>query len=159
MNTTFNVTRSIVLTLLCAIALITLVKFVVPELAYHSLSTSADVVMEPCDLANTSCKAQWGSQTIELAIEAEQIRSLAPLTFKLNASDLKASQITLSLEGKEMFMGINQQPMHQVADDQWEVLAELAVCTTGKMVWIANVQIYSEGQSKPISLPFEFTAQ
>ena len=56
-------------------------------------------------------------------------------------------------------MGINQQPMHQVADDQWEVLAELAVCTTGKMVWIANVQIYSEGQSKPISLPFEFTAQ
>lgn len=57
-----------------------------------------------------------------------------------------------------MFMGVNQIPMTQQPDGTWQATTELAVCTTGKMVWLANI-IIERANQRPVKATFEFEAR
>lgn len=112
---------------------------------------------ERCLLNQQSCTASGAEQSISLKVSTDTIRSLTPLPFVASLSGMEAESVTLVLEGKEMFMGVNQVSMSQQHDGSWHATTELAVCTTGKMVWLANVIIERTNQ-QPIKATFEFEA-
>lgn len=113
---------------------------------------------ERCLLNQQSCTAVGAEQSVSLMVDTDTIRSLTPLPFVASLSGVEADSVTLVLEGKEMFMGVNQFSMSQQHDGSWHATTELAVCTTGKMVWLANV-IIERAHQQPVKATFEFEAQ
>ena len=123
--------------------------------AVRELSTVAQ-----CDLTKGACYAKLDEVEIALSIEPKQFSSLKPLLFTAEISGLDATEAILDLQGKEMYMGINQTPLTLNPNTQvWTGVTELAVCTTGSMLWQASVIARENDQTTPIKATFEFVAQ
>lgn len=120
-----------------------------------------------CDLAQQRrCLLRLDQQTQVLLTVANDngpsvpIRSLQPLTFKATLTGIEATHLRLDLKGKEMYMGINQTPMSRQPHTQhWQGSTELAVCTTGEMIWQAWLHIDRGPLAAPINAVFEFKAK
>lgn len=145
---------STVLTLLVLVLIWQLPKLLTPATSADTLQLHA----AGCLLNHHRCSAREKEQQVELSVEADTIQSLTPLPFVAALSGLEADTVTLVLEGKEMFMGVNQIPMTQQPDGTWQATTELAVCTTGKMVWLANI-IIERANQRPVKATFEFEAR
>ncbi|QEQ96366.1 hypothetical protein [Neptunomonas concharum] len=123
--------------------------------AVRELSTVAQ-----CDLTEGACYAKLDEVEIALSIEPKQFSSLKPLLFTAEISGLDATEAILDLQGKEMYMGINQTPLTLNPNTRvWTGVTELAVCTTGSMLWQASVIARENDQTTPIKATFEFVAQ
>ncbi|PIE25519.1 MAG: hypothetical protein CSA60_00065 [Neptuniibacter caesariensis] len=112
-----------------------------------------------CDLRVNSCIARTDQQAISLSIPTDTIHSAKPLPFVVTLSNIDADQVMIDLQGKEMFMGLNQTMMERVpgTQNQWQANVTLAVCTTGMMTWIA--QITTAAGDVMTSAAFEFEAR
>lgn len=112
-----------------------------------------------CNLHHEQCKAVSNEQQIELSIVAEEISSSKPLQFEVTLDNIDAQQVMVDLQGKSMYMGINQTLLTKVSDTQnrWQGNITLPICTTGKMTWVSSIQIEEQGQI--IKADFEFDAQ
>jgi hypothetical protein len=131
-----------------------------PKLLQDAPPLSRSLPTAPgCDLNNSSCLAQDNSQSISLSIDTDSIHSAKALPFIVTLADIKAEQVMVDLQGKEMFMGLNQVMMKPVpgTDNQWQADVTLAVCTTGTMTWVATIKTEANGIITDAA--FEFDAQ
>lgn len=116
------------------------------------------VPLSECSLESGRCTASLNGQEIVLSVDSSPA-SLKPLVFELDTHGLgEIKSASLNLKGKEMYMGINQTPFSG-SNNQWTATTELAVCTTGKMVWQAEVVMLRDSDSAPITAIFEFEAK
>lgn len=115
---------------------------------------------ENCDLKKTKCIAVKGDRSISLEIIPKNIGSLVPLTFSVTLHNIEAQSILLDIQGKEMYMGINQIKLSPASGkNNWIGTTELAICTTGMMTWNASVLAYSDQSAEPDIATFEFESK
>ncbi len=112
-----------------------------------------------CDLTRASCIASAGEQSMTLTLAPTPISSKAPLQVEVAVAGFATDQILLTLEGRDMFMGINQFPLRPVdgQPDLWRGEAELAACTSGEMRWQARLSAAT--LSGTTEATFEFSAR
>ncbi|GGO87501.1 hypothetical protein GCM10011348_40840 [Marinobacterium nitratireducens] len=112
-----------------------------------------------CDLGLGPCRVELGAHSLELELAPRQVRALEPLEFRVRTTGMDTQAVSIRLEGKEMYMGINEVQLQPVTSDPglWRGTGELAICSTGEMVWQARVQV--TGQSDSLDVLFEFSAR
>lgn len=112
-----------------------------------------------CDLRQQSCKVDIGEASLTLDIQPREIRSLTPLNYQVSIEGTNVSQVMISLQGSEMYMGINQTELSPVAGKPgvFKGQGELAVCTTGEMKWRLTVSAKTEAGQ--LNTWFEFRAK
>lgn len=119
----------------------------VPRLVEYSglrQDSAPALVLTPsaCDLNRGSCHAGQDGKTLEFSLGPAPIASLKPLRAEVRLKGIKARAVTLLLEGRDMYMGLNETRLvAQDGSDQWHGTTELAVCSTGRMVWRARLLI------------------
>ncbi|MFC6672564.1 hypothetical protein [Marinobacterium aestuariivivens] len=119
-----------------------------------SLATPAD-----CDLSAGPCRAAAGESALTLMLNPRQPRALEPLQFQVRTEALDADSISIVLEGRDMYMGYNRIELQPSPADPvlWTGTGELAICTTGEMIWLARVEAGTAGG--PATARFEFSAR
>ncbi|MCV6588772.1 MAG: hypothetical protein OIF57_07055 [Marinobacterium sp.] len=112
-----------------------------------------------CDVTQPGCNTGNGQQRIAMQLDTQRVRAATPLTFELKLDALPASQVMIDLQGRDMYMGINQVQMSPVEGKPgvWRGTTELAVCTTGEMVWQAKV--VADTEQARVTTQFEFKAK
>ena len=110
-----------------------------------------------CDLNSRACSAEGDGVQLTFALTPRPIRPAQPLMAELRLSGIQASKVRLSLEGRDMYMGINQIELKAGNEPgQWVGNTSLAVCTTGRMVWRAHLII--EQGNRTLTTAFDFEA-
>lgn len=123
-----------------------------------SRPTPIDLTQAPgCDLARGSCVAGNDHMAVSLELSPHDVRSLEPLNFSVKLEGTEASAMKIRLEGRDMYMGLNEIGLQPATSGLWQGRGELAVCTTGRMVWRATVLAMTP--TGPLSARFEFSAK
>lgn len=131
-----------------------------PEILDESKQPMAFSLEENCDLNTAPCTASDGNKSISLKITPQKIASLVPLVFSVSLTNIEAQNVVLDIQGKDMFMGINQIQLSPSSDGKtWEGVTELAVCTTNSMFWQASILVYPNATAAPDKATFEFEAK
>lgn len=131
-----------------------------PDILDEQQQSILFLIPENCDLNTAPCTANKGSKSISLAITPQKIASLVPLTFSVTLTNIDAQSVVLDIQGKDMFMGINQIKLSPSPDGKtWKGVTELAVCTTNTMFWRASVLAYPNETATPDKATFEFEAK
>ncbi len=117
----------------------------------------ADVMRHDCDLQQGACHVELSNGRLQLEAGPRPLRSLSPLNLALGLEGVEASRIRVDLQGAEMYMGINRFELQRGSDARWHGQTELAVCTTGSMLWQLTVEI--ETPKGPEQHLFEFEAR
>jgi len=112
-----------------------------------------------CSIKESTCRASLDTQTISVEVNPQAIRSTIPLTFTVHLDGIDADAVNLSLEGVDMFMGLNQTQLSPVQDKPgfWRGVTEIAICTTGEMMWRARVIAQQDQQQ--LEAHFDFSAK
>ena len=119
-------------------------------------SAEAPGIASNCDLNDKSCTVHMGEVSLTLDIQPRPVRSMAPLNYRVSIVGARASNVLISLQGSEMYMGINQTPLTAVESKPgvFSGQGELAVCTTGEMLW--RLTVSAETAAGPLNTWFEF---
>ena len=151
-----------VITVLAVLAGLVLVLYLPSQLQTELQTGTQGTFVMPadsaCSLNNGQCASRFEDKQIALEIKSETIRSATPMIFEVKLDNMEADQVMLDLKGKEMFMGLNQVMLKQIAvqPNIWQGEVTLAVCTTGEMTWITSVITETNGQITQAD--FEFKA-
>lgn len=88
-----------------------------------------------------SCQASSEDRSIQLSFKDGNFHSMQPLPVEVVLKNIPADQVMLDLQGRDMYMGLNQNQLSPVAGKpgHWRGEITLAVCTTGEMIWKASV--------------------
>ncbi|MFW1677192.1 hypothetical protein ACFVYJ_05345 [Pontibacter sp. JAM-7] len=117
------------------------------------LSVSPD-----CDISQQACTARDSQQAIALEILTRPVTSMVPLDIMVNLENIPAQNVTLNLQGVDMYMGIHQVALSPTTNPaQWQGELTLAICTTGEMRWQATV--IAHHADKQTLANFEFSAR
>ena len=79
------------------------------------------------------------------------------MTLELATSNTNITKVWVDLQGVDMYMGVNQFELVDTGN-AWQGITELAVCTTGKMRWLARV-IIEQSQGETLFLDLTFDAE
>ncbi|MGB0664056.1 MAG: hypothetical protein ACPGMR_09745 [Pontibacterium sp.] len=158
-------TLLIVINLLVLALCIAVLAYIVPRLLTpHITQAAVALEMRPgCDLATTTCVADDPKHhpniAVDMNIEAPMLVSMAPLTFFVTLKGVDADRVTLSLDGKDMFMGVNSMEMTPVEgkENLWRAKTDLGVCVERTMTWFAKVTTYSD-ETETLVATFSFEA-
>ncbi|WP_415891848.1 hypothetical protein ACMXYN_10920 [Neptuniibacter sp. PT8_73] len=132
----------------------------VPQLLQETPPHTRQLLTAPeCDLHQSKCTAAIEDQQVELSIIAEEISSSKPLLFDVTIENIAAEQVLIDLQGKSMYMGVNQTLLTKIpgTTNRWQGNITLPICTTGKMTWISSIKIEEQGQVTQAN--FEFDAR
>ncbi|MBE9397942.1 hypothetical protein IOQ59_11805 [Pontibacterium sp. N1Y112] len=112
-----------------------------------------------CSIKHSDCSATLDTRSIVVDVSPREIRSAVPLTFNVTLDGIDATEVNLSLEGQDMYMGLNQISLIPVANQPgvWSGVTELAICTTGEMSWRARIVAQQDQQQ--LEAHFDFTAK
>lgn len=112
-----------------------------------------------CSIKTSACRATLDTRSISVDVSPREIRSTVPMTFSVTLTGINADVVNLSLEGREMYMGLNQITLSPVANQPgvWRGVTELAVCTTGEMTWRAR--IIAQQDQQQLEAHFDFKAK
>lgn len=112
-----------------------------------------------CSIKHSDCSATLDTRSIAVDVSPREIRSAVPLTFHVKLDGIDATEVNLSLEGQDMYMGLNQISLTPVANQPgvWSGVTELAICTTGEMSWRARIVAQQDQQQ--LEAHFDFTAK
>jgi hypothetical protein len=152
--------QRIILALIAAVLLLAMI-FIIPWVGKmrQVMNPAPDFeTVSGCLLGSDTCIARHDHQLVALTLDKVPM-SATPMVFTTRLEGFEAESVVLDLQGKEMFMGINQVDMQQVQPGTWSVQTELPVCTTGRMTWHATVLIHEADRDHPIKAVFEFEAQ
>lgn len=85
-----------------------------------------------------------------MRVQAQTIISLVALA---------ATLVTVYLEGRDMYMGLNSLALVPSTDEPglWLGTTALGICTTGEMLWQATVE--ARIAAAPVSAQYEFSAR
>ncbi|SIS59781.1 hypothetical protein [Neptunomonas antarctica] len=158
-----------------AFSAVLLVLWKLPQILDKEETPHTFSVIEPCDLKQAACTATQGNKSITLEARPKNIVSLMPINFTVKLKNIEAHTVVLDITGKDMYMGINQIKLTPRTDDSysketvsdgtdtketvWEGTTELAICTTGSMLWQAAVLTYPDPTSKSQIATFEFESR
>lgn len=122
------------------------------------LKARTDIILPPsiCDLNLHACVTTLpDSGELEFSVEPRPIPTLKPLTLRASFRGGGARRVEVDFNGSTMEMGYNRQPLHAQADGATFVgQANLPICTTGRMEWLATVTV-DTGKSV-VAVPFRF---
>ncbi|RTE66266.1 hypothetical protein EH243_06630 [Amphritea opalescens] len=118
-----------------------------------------DAVASQCDLNLQRCTVQIGEATLSLDIMPRPIKSMTPLSYQVHIYGVETSSVLINLQGSEMFMGINQTALTAVEGQpgSFTGAGQLAVCTTGEMLW--RLTVSADTTAGPLNTLFEFRAK
>ncbi|GGB95647.1 hypothetical protein GCM10011352_22170 [Marinobacterium zhoushanense] len=120
--------------------------------------TAEGIQLKPpaCDLNQGSCRLKQGDIELAFSLGPAPIQSLQELTARLTLQGVDVERVHLSLEGRDMYMGLNQTELTPTGTDGgWQGTTELAACTTGSMVWRARLTLESKRQHYVTWFDFE----
>ncbi|MBV1789589.1 hypothetical protein KQ940_16160 [Marinobacterium sp. D7] len=120
--------------------------------------SSVGIQLKPpaCDLNQGACLLQQGDIELEFSLGPAPIQSLQTLTAQLRLTGAELERVHLSLEGRDMYMGLNQVALTPTGTNGiWHGNTELAACTTGRMVWRARLTLESKHQQYTTWFDFE----
>ncbi len=116
-----------------------------PSLIDNPSHTPDERVAYPvCHLNQGSCTHRsllFGDVTI--TVSPNDFPTLVPLSVMLFNNSVNLDRIIVSLDGKDMFMGVNQAVLAPTAvEGHWEGVITIPVCTVDKnMVWLFSVTL------------------
>ncbi|MGB1239178.1 MAG: hypothetical protein ACPG4U_13255 [Pseudomonadales bacterium] len=122
-------------------------------LSSQQTSLQAPSNQQVCDILSQHCTLRSENGDIELSLESA-LKVMQPNSLTLH-SDNSIERAQISFQGADMYMGINQFSFARAA--QREPLSsgiELPLCTTGTMLWQADLTIERNGQSERFSFTF-----
>ncbi|WP_417221842.1 hypothetical protein [Amphritea sp.] len=125
-----------------------------------SLPTNEAVGVESrCDINHQACTVNIGEARLTLDIQPRPIRSMTPFDYQVTIEGADVSEVMVNLQGSEMFMGINQTALTAVEGKPgvFHGVGQLAVCTTGEMLW--HLTVSADTAAGPLSTWFEFRAK
>ncbi|WP_415900743.1 hypothetical protein [Neptuniibacter sp. QD48_11] len=131
-----------------------------PQLLQETPPHTRQLLTAPeCNLHQGKCLAADNNQQVGLSIVAEEISSSKPLLFDVTIENIAAEQVLVDLQGKSMYMGVNQTLLTKIpgTDNRWQGSITLPICTTGKMTWVSSIKIEEQGQITQAN--FEFDAR
>lgn len=144
-----------VLALALGVAVVWLPEQLKPQAAGNQLFLTDN----NCSIKHSDCSATLDTRSIVVDVSPREIRSAIPLTFSVALNGINANAVNLSLEGQDMYMGLNQISLTPVANQPgvWSGTTELAICTTGEMSWRARIVAQQDQQQ--LEAHFDFTAK
>ncbi|MEH6651988.1 MAG: hypothetical protein V7707_18355 [Motiliproteus sp.] len=98
-----------------------------------------------CQLPQQSCLASDGAHSIRFSIDSEELSSHQPLPLQVWLEGFNPSQVTVKLQGVEMYMGENNATLQLQSDGSYRTDIQLPACTTGTMLWRAQILITETG--------------
>lgn len=112
-----------------------------------------------CEITAPGCKTQQDQLSVAMQLDSGRVRAATPLTFTVELENIPAQSVMVDLQGKDMYMGINQIQLSPVEGNPgtWQGSTELAVCVTGEMTWQARVLAATDDAR--ISTQFRFQAK
>ncbi|MBA4501182.1 hypothetical protein [Marinobacterium marinum] len=113
------------------------------------------VIHHDCDLQRGICQIELNNGRLQLEAGPLPMRSLSPLRLTLRADGIEATSILADLQGKDMYMGVNQFELTPSAESLWHGQTELAVCTTGSMQWQLTLTIATPDTTQQHVFEFE----
>ena len=128
-------------------------------LQQNALQGDIQLPVPGCEITEAGCNTQQDELSMQLQLSTDQPRSAEPLSFQLELGNIPASAVMIDLQGRDMYMGVNQAQMSPVEGKPglWQVTTELPICVTGEMVWQAKVHAMTDNAS--VSTTFEFKAR
>jgi len=113
-----------------------------------------------CNLSVGPCEFTTNAGVAWLELSPRPISSASPFQVGVSYPGDALSSIWIDLQGREMYMGINQVTLEWSDEGQsghWQAEANLGICTTGTMRWVLNLILeQSDGQEV---YQFEFDAR
>jgi len=120
----------------------------------------SDATVVDCDLLVGPCEFTTNAGVAWLELSPRPISSASPFQVNVSYPGDAPSNIWIDLQGKEMYMGINQVTLERTDESQskhWKAEANLGICTTGIMRWVLNLILeQKDGQEV---YRFEFDAR
>jgi hypothetical protein len=147
-----------IISLVALAAILVTVIWLLPRylapVAAPTLSTEPD-----CDLGLGACSATEDGISLALELAPYQATALEPLHFQVRLKGASATAVTIYLEGRDMYMGLNSLALVPSTDEPglWLGTTALGICTTGEMVWQATVEAHTA--AAPVSARYEFSAR
>lgn len=132
------------LTVLLLLSVLGLVLFL-PSLIDNPSHQSDEYVSYPeCDLNEGGCTFRstlYGDITI--SVSPHDFTALVPLEINLTSDNSDIRAVVVSLDGKEMFMGVNQAVLNKrETNDRWKGVITIPVCTVdADMAWLFSVTL------------------
>lgn len=123
----------------------------------QALAPAEGIRKHDCNLQQGPCQVALENGSLHLQAGPLPLRSLSPFKLELTLEGVEANRVTADLQGAEMYMGINRFELQPDAARHWLGETELAVCTTGTMLWRLTLEI--DSPQGPIQHLFEFEAR
>ena len=129
----------------------------IAALSFWSLQNSSTGTTASCEIDSGKCQFSLDQQNYQISFGPMPARALQPMRLELTTSNRNISKVWVDLQGVDMFMGVNQFELVHTGN-AWPGITELAVCTTGKMRWLARV-IIEQTQGETLFLDLTFDAE
>ncbi|WP_432695820.1 hypothetical protein ACQUQP_14930 [Marinobacterium sp. YM272] len=134
----------LILSLLVTACVAVFVIAILPRLLEPAEQAAIVLTPPACDIAEQRCVIQDRGIKLAFALSPTPLHSATPLTAMLEIEGIPVRRVILSLEGRDMYMGINETELRPSGSNLWQGKTELAVCTTGQMVWRAALLIEAD---------------
>ncbi|MBB1267749.1 hypothetical protein [Shewanella sp. SR44-3] len=112
--------------------------------------SSVDLTL--CQFSQGQCQLRFADLTLDLALTPEHAPSETPLSIKLTSSVATGaaaiSDVSLRLEGRDMFMGIIPIIMKRISDSEYQGDFIYGSCSSHYMVWRLFVSVNVQGSTK-----------
>ena len=122
---------------------------------YYSGAGKADTEALACDIDKQLCSFSTPYGEADFRLTPTPPSSKAPIRFTLSIEGKQPDRVWVDLQGKEMYMGVNQTNLNFDAGI-WSAPGTLGVCTTGTMRWVLSL-ILERGEQQQV-YTFEFDA-
>lgn len=123
---------------------------------YFSNRESGHVQQISCPLASQACEFETTFGSAKFTLLPQPPSSKEGINLELQLSDQQPEKVWVDLQGKEMYMGVNQTNL-QLENGSWAAPATLGVCTTGEMLW--ELTLILEHLQQQDIYRFEFSAR
>jgi hypothetical protein len=158
MSETSQTPRTLLMFTLTAVCLLAS-SLLLPRLLTTASQAPSLAMVPNCDLSVAPCTSRSNDQAMTLELVSGPALAGEALQFSLQLEGIHARSVTLQLEGRDMYMGINRLQLTESADQPglWRGRTKLAICTTEQMQWQARIEAL--GDTAPIIAHYEFSAQ
>lgn len=128
---------------------------VLPKLLTQDNRGTTELTPPSCDIGEGRCTLEQNGLALSFELTPTPPSSAGPLAARLTTRGFSPRKVLLSLEGRDMYMGLNQTELLPAGGDIWQGETQLAVCTTGEMVWRAILLIETEDRTYRTWFDFE----
>ena len=129
----------------------------IAALSFWSLQNTKTDNTANCEIDSGKCEFSLDQQDYQISFGPMPAKALQPMKLELTTSNRNVAKVWVDLQGVDMYMGVNQFELTDIGNS-WQGTTELAVCTTGKMHWLARV-IIEQNPGETLFLDLTFDAE